>query len=941
MRPALRLLAVLLVLSSCSFVARAQTATPAPTPTPEAAFADALVAAPTEAERDALLAQQPALVTVELLHQLKQRGRRFFDQQDYARALAVHTFNLRLAERLDSKPDIGGALNGIALAYQGYGDYPRALEYLHRSLNYIDPADKESLGIGHFNVALSHQFLGDFDEALAGFGRALALFRELNAPPRVARTLKGFADVYMLRGDYTTALDYYGQTLAIYQAAGSKWGEAETLSNVGSLYSSQGNYALAVSQHQRSLALFREVGDKSGQARALTNLGETYAGQGADDAALDCYQQSLAIFEALGEQVGRGAALNNLGNVYGRRGDHARALEHFQRALALFQEAGVKHYAGATLNGMAESYRALGDTARAVEHADRAAALAREVGAAGSLAEARTTAGAALRAAGRTDEARRALEEAVAAVESVRARVAGGAQERAQFFEHKLAPYRELVSLHVAARRDADALGAAERAKARVLLEVLGGGRDESDKVLTTAEREREQSLLATLASLNAQLAQAGKRARPDTTRLAALRAELDKARLEREAFAGALYAAHPELRVRRGEAAPFRLTEAGALLPDANAALLEYVVADDSTYLFVVTRDANGALQLQTYTLAVKRAELAARAERLRAAAAGRDLTIKEQAAGLYRLLLAPAEAQLRGRRALVVVPDDVLWNLPFQVLTTPQGHYLLEDAALSYAPSLTVLREMRAARRRQHARPPAAELMAVGNPAPGDAAGTSATGTAAHTSGGTNARADVLLADEFAPLPDAERQVRALRALYGAGGAHVLLGAEASEEQVKAQAHAYRTLHFVTHGVLDDQNPMYSYVRLAAGGRDDGRLEAWELMKLDLRADMVVLAACETARGRVGAGEGVIGLSWALFVAGSPIAVVSQWRVDSAATTDLMLEFHRDLKPAPHAQTPPPARALQQAALKLLRDGRHTHPFYWAGFVAVGDAQ
>src|SRR5213083_1986616 len=109
--------------------------------------------------------------------------------------------------------------------------------------------------------------------------------------------------------------------------------------------------------------------------------------------------------------------------------------------------------------------------------------------------------------------------------------------------------------------------------------------------------------------------------------------------------------------------------------------------------------------------------------------------------------------------------------------------------------------------------------------------------------------------------------------------------------------------------------------------------------MMELDLKADLVVLSACETARGRVGAGEGVIGLTWALFVAGCPTTVVSQWKVDSASTTELMLEFHRQLQAQPQNSKAKisKAEALRQAALKLMRHDRYRHPFHWAGFVVI----
>ena len=131
-----------------------------------------------------------------------------------------------------------------------------------------------------------------------------------------------------------------------------------------------------------------------------------------------------------------------------------------------------------------------------------------------------------------------------------------------------------------------------------------------------------------------------------------------------------------------------------------------------------------------------------------------------------------------------------------------------------------------------------------------------------------------------------------------------------------------------------------MYSHLVLAQGGKEeDGLLEAWELMQLDLKADLAVLSACETARGRFGAGEGVIGLSWALFVAGVPSTVVSQWKVEAASTRDLMLNFHRQLRASGPEGKVRKGEALRQAALQVLKKPEMNHPFYWAGFVLIGD--
>jgi CHAT domain-containing protein len=306
---------------------------------------------------------------------------------------------------------------------------------------------------------------------------------------------------------------------------------------------------------------------------------------------------------------------------------------------------------------------------------------------------------------------------------------------------------------------------------------------------------------------------------------------------------------------------------------------------------------------------------------------------------------LLKPARVELQGKTRLVIIPDDALWELPFQALRSTETRYVLEDQAVSYAPSLSVLKEMTQARRRRAGEAAIANtLLALGNPLRGADQGQGLYARA----GATEPGGDTGL------LPEAERQVRTLGQLYGAARSRIYTGAQASEERFNQEAGKYRILHLATHGVLDDASPMYSYVLLAPGRNEnggDGLLEARELMKLELRTDLVVLSACETARGRYKAGEGMIGLAWALFVAGSPATLVSQWKVESASTTELMLNFHRNLslgsnslKPSSANQTASKtsstkADALREAAILLLRSERYAHPFYWAGFVIIGD--
>jgi CHAT domain-containing protein len=116
-----------------------------------------------------------------------------------------------------------------------------------------------------------------------------------------------------------------------------------------------------------------------------------------------------------------------------------------------------------------------------------------------------------------------------------------------------------------------------------------------------------------------------------------------------------------------------------------------------------------------------------------------------------------------------------------------------------------------------------------------------------------------------------------------------------------------------------------------------ENGLLEARSMLDLDLRAGVAALSACETARGATSQGEGMVGMSWALLVAGAASTVASEWRVDSGATERYMVAFHRTLAAQPDLTQK--AQALRTAALDLLRSTEYRHPFYWGAFVLIGN--
>ena len=101
---------------------------------------------------------------------------------------------------------------------------------------------------------------------------------------------------------------------------------------------------------------------------------------------------------------------------------------------------------------------------------------------------------------------------------------------------------------------------------------------------------------------------------------------------------------------------------------------------------------------------------------------------------------------------------------------------------------------------------------------------------------------------------------------------------------------------------------------------------------------AELVVLSSCETARGSIRRGEGVVGMAWAFLSAGARSTVVSQWKVDSTATASLMVDFYGNMFRNKARTRMTRSESLRQASLKLMKDNRYRHPFYWAGFIVIG---
>jgi len=819
--------------------------------------------------------------------------------------------NLADRERL-ARLAIAAARRGSLVEMEGQGDFVLAQALLAQS-SYYDATESYSDAIEKYqeagspahrlcgafaNRSIARVHLGDLNGALEDSQRALSLNHQTRDEVQTARILNGLGNIYRELGDFHRALEAFEKSLKIAEEKNQKLGEAFLLNNIGSVYVYQGDYRQAIEYQLRSLKIKESLGKTSQAISSLVNLSESYEHAGMYSPARHSADRALTLARETGQRTELALALKMSARVDLGGGRYTRGLAQLAEARSIFKQTGEQLDEADVLMDIARARLAQGHYSDAVKAALESRDLARQTSGPVVLADATLFLGQAYRALGKVAEARAALAESIAAVEELRDNVAGAESERESFLAGHTDAYRELLALDMEQGQTAPAFRLAEQAKGRALLDLLRGGRPELDRRESLAERRQEVTLRGRLASLRAQRAAASA---SDAASLQELDRRIQAARLKLADFRSALYFAHPELRMARGDVLPVSLAQAGELLGGPHSALLEYVVMPRRTYLFVIVRGKSGP-ELRTHVLRLKQQTLGRAVAHFREQIASRDPGFAEAGRKLYAWLLQPAARDLAAKTALVIVPDGELWRLPFQALQDASGRFLAQDAAISYAPSLSVMHAL----------------------------------LAEPTAGARGPRTLMVLADPSGNTPEADREARSIADLYGGSNTHVWRGAAATSDVFRAQAGDFDVLHLAAHGVFDDRHPMLSHVILAPpprGSDEDGWVEAGEVRSMQLKAALVVLSGCETARGHFENGEGAVGLSWAFLAAGARAAVASQWRVESESTSTLMVAFYKSLLAGASG-----AEALRRASLKLLATGQFHHPFYWAGFVLLG---
>jgi len=807
----------------------------------------------------------------------------------------------------------GIILRKLGVAHIELDEYQQAIDLLEQSLaiaRELDDLSSEAHILN--NIGVVNKSLGNYSVALGYYEQSLFIKRELGDLSGEANTLSNIGVVNELLGNYSVALGYFEQSLLITRELGERAREAGVLTNIGIVTRLLGNYSAALDYHEQSLLITRELGNLSTEAKTLNSIGIVNESLGNYPEALDYYEQSLLITRELGERSTEAKILSNIGSVNVSLGNYPIALDYYEQSLLITRELNEPSGEADVLNSIGIINQRLGNYSEALDHYEQSLGMKRELGDREGQAISLNNKGNVLLDTEQFPQAESSLRQSIDIYESLRTNLSD--DQLISIADTQAHTYTNLEWALTAQNKTAEALAITERGRGRAFVLQLASRLADEERAVLEASPAAQVPTVAEIQQI----------ARDTNTTLVTYSLIFDQALY--------IWVVQPsgDIEFRSVE---FDGSGEGGLAINPIAAIdgPVYRSASPDSALTALVTDSRSAVN-----------------------ESGNPNT--PQLKELHQVLIDPIADLLPSNpnAQVAFIPQGELFLVPFAALQDDDGTYLIEKHTILTAPSIQVFglahnlvetRNFASLRASQ-----GGNALVVGNPTmptvwlPNDD-GDFAETPLSYLSG---AQAEAEAIGEFFDIP-------------------VLTGAQATEARIKQELPNASLIHLATHGLLEYGIPESSgvldlpgAVALAPGNGEDGLLTSAEILAMDLQADLAILSACDTGRGRI-TGDGVVGLSRALITAGVPSVMVSLWAVNDDSTSVLMQRFYEFLATGEFTK----AEALRQAQLSLLyaedvetrleavragaaptfREGFEPvgdrHPYHWAPFVLIGNGQ
>ncbi len=837
-------------------------------------------------------------------------GSTFFVQSRFDSAAYYYDKAIKLRRRT-------GDLLGLAasLTYQGncylnlgrYIDAKNACEEAMGLSERIDATVSRQIDLLNFSASLYHA-MGRLEKSNKMYCAALEKARSLydSNPGKAAESeiaiRMNIALNLMDESRYSDAMRELDAVRPLLEEYPDPVKSAEFARNLGRAYCEMGELDYARDNYLRCLRMAVELDAPGMEMEALINIGNLYLTYGAPDRGLAFADSAFVKAEKAGNLITQRSANVLSAELRTDMGDYDIALAHWEKAMEIDSVQQAEGNMVIDGLGIGNVYALKGENERAREIYLDALPSVRGSGLC-SMEEAIWFGVAHTYEKDSPDSARFYYEKALSLMEKTgfqtsSAELGTGFHGNCRYFYEGVARFYADMAVRTGDDQwSCDAFWTIERSKARGLLEMLQNS-------IAVRHLPAEEALLDSIYGLDPQAADY----RSDLERFERCYRILKEERVS--SMAGKL-ADNNEIS---------RLEDICGALPQKTV-IFSYALGDSVSQLWVIDRNGHELHRLPGRRDLINESRLLVQA--VGRPGAG-DEAFVIRARRLYDILIAPGAGRLDAESDLVIVPDGCLFGIPFEALLATDVspgtgwkdmQFLFRSYDTVYAPSVSCFLCLC---KKEYTSKYEIDLLAVGDP---DYSGI-------ETDTGRRLR----------PLPKTRDEVEYIGGMFGESEKIILVGPSANEGELKKiiRDHPSRIIHLAAHGLVDPVTPAASSIALCSesGSGEDGYLHTLEIIAMSVDCRLVVLSACETATGRIGRGEGVVGLSRAFLCAGAPAVVSSLWSVPDESTAMLMETFYENMT----GREISAVCALRESRRKLLETAEYSHPFHWASFIATG---
>ena len=736
--------------------------------------------------------------------------------------------------------------------------------------------EKKGEASAYGNLGTVFQSVGQYTKAEEYLQKALVIRKEIGDKEGEAADYGNLGTVFFSVGQHTKAEEYLQKALVMRKEIGDKQGEAADYGNLGTVFKSVGQYTKAEEYLQKALVIRKEIGDKEGEAADYGNLGTLFKSVGQYTKAEEYLQKALVIRKEIGDKQGEAVAYGNLGTVFLSVGQYTKAEEYLQKAAVMKQESGDKAGVGASYLNLAKLWREFQLTAKSQEFANKALEISYEIGDIEMQFESHLTIALnELVAGGSITEPLRNLYESIQKCEEMHDFLRVQDQFKISFFDKHVSPYLLLCRLLIATGSYYEALYVAELGRFRALTDVL------SDKYcVEKGVSVNPQSWIGIENIMNKNALSSClyvscfddnmyfwilKPNKITVFRQTRLEESADKV-FGNQTFGGSLNLCQDQCEDRS-------LSSCVSSLPSCKPSQSG---SFESLRLIEEEEDENHD---------------------------SKPLTFSDG----YNMIVAPV-ADLLQESEIIIIPDNLLYPIPFAALKDGNGKYLSDTLRIRIVPSLTTLKLIQLSPADYHSKTGA---LIVGEPDVSD----------------VYYQGKIL---QLNPLPWARKEAEMIGRLLGV---QPLLGKDATKQAVLESMHSVSLIHFAAHG--DDERGEIALSPISSCGtphEEDYLLTMAEILQVRLTAKLVVLSCSHSASGQIRA-EGIVGIARAFLASGARAVLAALWAVNDKATMWFMSHFYEHLVRGESA-----SESLHQA-MKSMRETGFSDIMQWAPFMLIGD--